>query len=867
MKRSKLRLAVALALVLTLLLALAPTAWAEGEDGTPWDTAYVYKGSNQGDFVGTKYKEYPNLIFGAFANWVNEQLKSDDVTDLYIKIEADIVTKFYDDLRDPITIPKDKSLHLQLSSCTVGNDYSVTCVKEPYFLVEPGGELEITGNGRIINTEKTKDGASIQDHALILNYGTTKISGTIYLERKYKHTGYQHTGYQHTDEFSRQHTIINYGTLEIYGADTNEYAASIDVLSTAAGKYSTAAGEYDGQIYVGKTIVKNADVEMATVFVEEDTGITGTDRLSVEMTNVNIYYAFGFVDAENVAGGDGSIPSSVGSFPLVEMEITPESNHYYHYYHEAVDVPADVTLEKITWKDGVNDHSDACGVLLLNSPSAEVQLIGTQTNLKPVIVGGQTEATVATLQNRTFLTLTLADVEDMEDITISGAVVESTDSRGGYIKLSNSKNVTLDNCTADAIILADGYLRDDKKENLAPNDVENVVVDVGLPSGSAGTESDTNATLVNSTINSVHLYQNNQTAKRTVGLTIQSGVYGFTQEELVQKIVKEYHGNGSVNMDGVKAQATVTVDGDTKNIYAESNKELLDLINKQEPQADDTVEITKAQEDLVLSDYPAGVKVVNNSGVTITVNNKELEFGEDYTVCYIQANVIVDGVKTVINANDNEELLAEIQKLNPQAGDTVEITAAEEGLVLAGYPAGVKVVNSSDVTIKVNNKELEPNQSYTVYYAPIAGIVVDQGEGGQTEGDQTEGGQTEEVYYLVTCDTLNVRSGAGTQYGKLGTLSRGTKLTGQMENGWLKFSYEGQTAYCCGDYLQKVTGTPDGLTVICRTLNVRSGPGTSYSKIGTLSRGTFVDVLETLEGWYKIAFGDGEGYVSALYLG
>ena len=252
---------------------------------------------------------------------------------------------------------------------------------------------------------------------------------------------------------------------------------------------------------------------------------------------------------------------------------------------------------------------------------------------------------------------------------------------------------------------------------------------------------------------------------------------------------------------------------------------------------------------------------MNNSGVTITVNNKELESGKEYTVGYIQANVIVDGVQTVINANDNEELLAEIQKLNPQAGDTVEITQAEEGLVLSGYP-GVKVVNSSNVTITVDNKELEPNQSYTVYNAPIAGIVVDQGEGGQTED-----GQTEEVYYLVTCGTLNVRSGAGTQYGKLGTLSRGTKLTGQMENGWLKFSYEGQTAYCCGDYLQKATGTPDGLTVTCGTLNVRSGPGTSYSKIGTLSRGTVVDVLETLEGWYKIAFGDGEGYVSALYLG
>lgn len=727
----------------------------------------MYDENNKNDIVDTSYTvdngaNLNQVIFGAFDSWVNEQLKSDDVRELYIKIEADLYTDRNDTYRHSITIPAGKSLHLQLSSCKVGNDHGVTCVYEPYFLVEPGGKLEITGNGWIINTEETKDDASIQNNALILNYGTMKISGTIYLEREYKQTG----------EYSRQHTIINYGKLEIDGADTNgytgEYGVTINVLSTAAGKYK-------GQVYVGKTTVKNADVKMATVFVESDTNLTDIVP-SVEMTNDNIYYAFGFADAENGAGSAGNPPSSVSSFPLVG--IGSESDHYYH---EAVDVPAKVTLEDITWKDNVNGNSDAYGVLLLNSPSAEVELIGTQTNLKPVIVGDQTEATVETLQNRTFLTLTLADVKD---ITISGAVVEPTDNRGGYIKLNNSKNVTLDNCTADAIILADGYLRDDKKENLAPNDVENVVVDVGLPSGGAGTESDTNVTLVNSTINSFHLYQNDQTAERTVGLTIQSGVYGFTQEELEQKIVKEY-GESSVDMGDVEAQATVAVSGDTKNIYARNNEELLDLINKQEP----------------------------------------------------------------------------------QAGDTVEITKAQEGLVLSGYPAGVKVVNSSDVTIKVNNKELEPNQSYTVYYTPIAGIVVDQGEGGQTEGGQTEDGQTEEVYYLVTCDTLNVRSGAGTQYGKLGTLSRGTKLTGQMENGWLKFSYEGQTAYCCGDYLQKVTGTPDGLTVICRTLNVRSGPGTSYSKIGTLSRGTFVDVLETLEGWYKIAFGDGEGYVSALYLG
>ena len=228
----------------------------------------MYDENNKNDIVDTSYTvdngaNLNQVIFGAFDSWVNEQLKSDDVRELYIKIEADLYTDRNDTYRHSITIPAGKSLHLQLSSCKVGNDHGVTCVYEPYFLVEPGGKLEITGNGWIINTEETKDDASIQSNALILNYGTMKISGTIYLEREYKHTGYPHT-----DEFSRQHTIINYGTLEITGPESG-VGASIDVLSTAAGKYKN-------QVCVGKTIVKNADVEMATVFAAQFTKRRGS---------------------------------------------------------------------------------------------------------------------------------------------------------------------------------------------------------------------------------------------------------------------------------------------------------------------------------------------------------------------------------------------------------------------------------------------------------------------------------------------------------------------------------------------------------------------------------------------------------------
>ena len=55
-------------------------------------------------------------------------------------------------------------------------------------------------------------------------------------------------------------------------------------------------------------------------------------------------------------------------------------------------------------------------------------------------------------------------------------------------------------------------------------------------------------------------------------------------------------------------------------------------------------------------------------------------------------------------------------------------------------------------------------------------------------------------------------------------------------------------------------------TVTAENLNVRSGYGTSYAVIGTLSKGTKVQIIETNNGWYKILFNGGYGYVSSVYV-
>lgn len=54
--------------------------------------------------------------------------------------------------------------------------------------------------------------------------------------------------------------------------------------------------------------------------------------------------------------------------------------------------------------------------------------------------------------------------------------------------------------------------------------------------------------------------------------------------------------------------------------------------------------------------------------------------------------------------------------------------------------------------------------------------------------------------------------------------------------------------------------------VTCRTLNVRKGDSTRYSKVGSLSRGTAVKVYDIDDGWAVIDYKGSLRYVSSKYL-
>ena len=122
---------------------------------------------------------------------------------------------------------------------------------------------------------------------------------------------------------------------------------------------------------------------------------------------------------------------------------------------------------------------------------------------------------------------------------------------------------------------------------------------------------------------------------------------------------------------------------------------------------------------------------------------------------------------------------------------------------------------------------------------------------------------------VTTPAGLNIRASATTGSKVLGVLTKGTHITLLSKSGdWWKVEYgAGQYGYCHGDYISAVSAATAMVNTDHTGLNVRSGPGTSYSRIGGLSRGYTVVVLSTANGWSKILYsGSKIGYVSAQYL-
>ena len=144
------------------------------------------------------------------------------------------------------------------------------------------------------------------------------------------------------------------------------------------------------------------------------------------------------------------------------------------------------------------------------------------------------------------------------------------------------------------------------------------------------------------------------------------------------------------------------------------------------------------------------------------------------------------------------------------------------------------------------------------------------------------------VQAKLTAD-VNLRRGAGTNYGVIKVIGTGTTVTvtDASNSQWYKVKLsDGTEGYLFSEYLKVTSGNidsakpsatpaptpaPSNGTVQAKTtsdLNVRKGPVTSYGIIKVIDMNVTVTVTEATDSsWYKVKLSDGtEGYLAAQYL-
>ena len=108
--------------------------------------------------------------------------------------------------------------------------------------------------------------------------------------------------------------------------------------------------------------------------------------------------------------------------------------------------------------------------------------------------------------------------------------------------------------------------------------------------------------------------------------------------------------------------------------------------------------------------------------------------------------------------------------------------------------------------------------------------------------------------------TINVRSGPGTNHNRIAMVDEGKRVAVlDKEGDWYRVTFDGTTGYILGDYVsidgsasagtssrpQTVDTSVGNATVTGgETINVRSGPDTSYSRVTRVTEGKRVTLLE-----------------------
>lgn len=174
-------------------------------------------------------------------------------------------------------------------------------------------------------------------------------------------------------------------------------------------------------------------------------------------------------------------------------------------------------------------------------------------------------------------------------------------------------------------------------------------------------------------------------------------------------------------------------------------------------------------------------------------------------------------------------------------------------ILVYGYKDGYVYINDPASTAAIR---LKAKWEDFIYDMKCYWIVTVDGSAPPSKPNNPVEDVKDYAAYVTPDIGLNVRSGAGTEYGIVDCLKKGTKVTVYAECGdWARI---GTNRWVHKDWIAKSAPSIPAFKKFSGTvtpsigLNVRSGPGTNYSIVGVLSKGAKVEVVGQKGDWYQI---------------
>ena len=132
----------------------------------------------------------------------------------------------------------------------------------------------------------------------------------------------------------------------------------------------------------------------------------------------------------------------------------------------------------------------------------------------------------------------------------------------------------------------------------------------------------------------------------------------------------------------------------------------------------------------------------------------------------------------------------------------------------------------------------------------------------------------DQIIYEVKTSNLNVRNAPSHDAAVVGHLQPGERVTAFKEqHGWVQTYYGGEVVWVASQYLHPVkseevettsNNNETNIQVTASGVNIRSGPGTDYSIIGSTTSGDTYHLIESSGDWVKVSLSNGgHGWIAA----